>query len=144
MRSSGLTHVAMSVPLGTLTQEYRGRLLAFYGRLLGWREMESLRLPDRMAISVGRSSYINLRERPDSVRNCGYEHFGVLFPSAETLRRLWDDLAAEEQDVGLEPMIPNDRGEGSFRFRYLLPMAVEAQFYAALSPDSSDGAVIAD
>jgi hypothetical protein len=132
----------MSVPLGTLTEEYRGRLLAFYGRLLEWREIESLRLADRMTISVGGSSYINLRERPDSVRNCGYEHFGVFLPSAETLRRLWDDLAAEHEDVGLEPLIPNDRGEGSFRFRYLLPMAVEAQFYAALSADSSGGAVI--
>ena len=141
VRSSGLTHVAMSVPLGTLTEEYRGRLLAFYGRLLGWREMELLRLPDRMTISVGGLSYINLRERPDSVTNCGYEHFGVLVPSAEMLRRLWDDLAAEKQDVGLGPLIPDDRGEGSFRFRYLLPMAVEAQFYAALSPDSSGGPV---
>jgi hypothetical protein len=59
----------------------------------------------------------------------GYEHFGVLLGSAEELRRLWADLAAEE-DVELEPLETNDDGEGSFRFRYLLPMAVEAQFYA--------------
>src|SRR4051812_6981927 len=123
--SSGLTHVAMSVPEGTLTDAYRARLLEFYGRILGWREMESLRLPDRLTVSVGPSSYINLRERPDSMVSRGYEHFGVLVRSAEDLQQLWADLANEEDDVQLEPLSTNDEGEGSFRFRYLLPMAVE-------------------
>jgi hypothetical protein len=62
----------------------------------------------------------------------GYEHFGVLVRTAADLRQLWDDLAKEREDVELEPLSTNDRGEGSFRFRFLLPMAVEAQFYAAL------------
>ena len=131
--SSGLTHVAMSVPEGTLTEEYRGRLLDFYGQTLGWREMKSLRLPDRLTVMVGRSSYINIRERPDCMVSSGYEHFGVLLSSPEDLRRLWDELAAGPDDVRLEPLSVNDEGEGSFRFRFLLPMAVEAQFYAALT-----------
>lgn len=130
--SSGLSHVAMSVPKGTLTDEYRARLLAFYGRLLGWHEMESLRQPDRLTIAVGRSSYVNIRERPDSMVSHGYEHFGVLVRSAEDLQQLWEELANEEDDVQLEPLSTSDDGEGSFRFRYLLPMAVEAQFYASL------------
>jgi catechol-2,3-dioxygenase len=130
--SSGLTHVAMSVPEGTLTDAYRALLLEFYGRILDWREMESLRLPDRMTIAVGPSSYINIRERPDSMVTHGYEHFGVLVPSAEDLQQLWADLANEGDRVQLEPLSTSDDGEGSFRFRYLLPMAVEAQFYASL------------
>ncbi len=32
-------------------------------------------------------------------------------------------------EVHLEPFTPNERGEGSFRFSYLLPMAVEVQFH---------------
>jgi len=131
-RSAGLSHVAMSVPEGTLTDVYRSRLLEFYGRLLGWREMEALRRPDRLTISVGRASYINLRERPDSMVSHGYEHFGVLIGSAEDLRRLWDELAAEPFDLELAPFDVSEKGEGSFRFRHLLPMAVEAQFYASL------------
>jgi hypothetical protein len=130
--SSGLTHVAMSVPDGTLTDGFRARLLEFYGRLLGWREIESLRLPDRLTVAVGPSAYINIRERPESMVTHGYEHFGVLVLSAEDLRTLWEDLANEEADVQLEPLSTNEDGEGSFRFRYLLPMAVEAQFYARL------------
>src|SRR5918994_4983767 len=54
--SSGFSHVTMNVPEGTLTEEYRARLLEFYGRMLGWREMESLRLPDRLTVAVGSSS----------------------------------------------------------------------------------------
>jgi hypothetical protein len=130
--SSGLTHVAMSVPEGTLTDSYRARLLEFYGRLLDWREMESLRLPGRLTVAVGSSSYINVRERPDSMVTHGYEHFGVSVRSAEDLHQLWLELVNEGDDLQLEPLTTNDDGEGSFRFRHLLPMAVEAQFYASL------------
>ena len=131
-RSCGLTHVAMSVPEGTLTEDYRTRVLAFYGELLGWQEMEELRRPDRLTIAVGGATYINLRERPDSAVRLGYEHFGVLVASATELRALWDELADRDEDVELEPLAPNDGGEGSFRFRFLLPFSVEAQYYAAL------------
>ena len=122
----------MSVPEGTLTDEYRAQLLEFYGRLLGWHEMKSLRLPDRLTVAVGRTSYINIREQPDSMVSHGYEHFGVHVHSATDLRQLWEELENELDDVQLEPLSTNNAGEGSFRFRYLLPMAVEAQFYAVL------------
>jgi len=131
-RSCGLTHVAMGVPEGTLTEDYRAQVLDFYGGLLGWREMEALRRPDRLTISVGGTSYINLRERSDGVANHAYEHFGVLVSSADELRALWDELAGRGEDVELEPLVPTDQGEGSFRFRFLLPFSVEPQFYASL------------
>jgi hypothetical protein len=123
----------MSVPAGTLTESFRARVLEFYGRTLGWREMEYLRRPDRLTVAVGPSSYINVREQPESMVSHGYEHFGVLLGSAEDLRELWDDLAKADEDLALEPLSPNDRGEGSFRVRFLLPMAVEAQFYASFA-----------
>jgi hypothetical protein len=122
----------MSVPAGTLTDAYRALLLEFYGRVLEWREVESLRLPDRLTVAVGPSSYINIRERRDSMVTHGYEHFGVLLQSPEDLQQLWAALANDEIDVQLESLSTNDDGEGSFRFRYLLPMAVEAQFYSRL------------
>jgi catechol-2,3-dioxygenase len=124
-----LSHVAMSVPEGTLTDDYRSALLGFYGRTLGWREMESFRRPDRITIAVGASSYINLRERPDSMVTHGYEHIGILVESAAKLSQIWSELASEPIEIHLEPFTPNERGEGSFRFRYLLPMAVEVQFH---------------
>ena len=125
-----LSHVAMSVPEGTLTERYRSDLLDFYGRKLGWRELVSFRRPDRLTIAVGGSTYINLRERPHSMVTHGYEHIGILVDSAETLAQLWSDLADEQIDIQLQPFTPSTRGEGSFRFHHLLPMAVEVQFHA--------------
>jgi hypothetical protein len=127
----------MSVPEGTLSDEFRAQLLEFYSRLLGWREMQTLRLPDRLTVAVGRSSYINIRERADNMVSHGYEHFGVLVTSAAEFQGLWTDLANEQADIELEPLSTNEKGEGSFRFRYLLPMAVEVQFYAALVDEMS-------
>jgi hypothetical protein len=39
---------------------------------------------------------------------------------------------ATDEDVELEPISTSDRGGAWFRFRYLLPMAVEAQFFPDL------------
>src|SRR4051812_1797441 len=52
-RSQALSHVAMSVPPGTLTDEWRAQVLDFYGEVFGWKEMDEFRLPDRLTISVG-------------------------------------------------------------------------------------------
>jgi hypothetical protein len=91
---TGLNHVAMTVPPGTLTDTYRAELLDLYGRLFGWREMEALRLPDRLSITVGRHSYVNIRERPDPMVCSDYEHFGIAVSSAEKAERIWRSLKA--------------------------------------------------
>src|SRR6476469_8808911 len=65
-RSHTLSHVAVSVPPGTITESYRTAVLDFYGRMLGWREIEQLRRPDRITIAVGPACYLNLRERDDA------------------------------------------------------------------------------
>jgi len=41
-------------------------VIGFYGAILGWREIDQLRLPDRMTIAVGKNCYVNLRERDGS------------------------------------------------------------------------------
>src|SRR5438552_1653536 len=75
---TGLNHVAMSVPSGTLVDRFRAELLEFYGSLFGWSEIESLRLPDRLTVSIGRHCYLNVRERPDPMVCSGYEHIGIV------------------------------------------------------------------
>ena len=119
----------MSVPPGTLTEEWRTQVLDFYGELFGWTEMDKLRLPDRLTIAVG-SSYINVRARDDAPAYSGYEHFGVLFSSADEVRAIWERASKLDVDLTLEPL--NDTGDGyvSFRLRYLLPLTIEAQYFA--------------
>ena len=127
-RSHGLSHVAMSVPVGTLTDSFRQEVLAFYGEHFGWREIESLRLPDRLTMDVGGGSYLNLRER-DAPMSCdGYEHFGLLLREPEDVAQAWEALDDVGYDVCLEPLNRSDSGYSSFRFRHLLPLAVEVQY----------------
>ncbi len=127
-RSQALTHVAMSVPPETMTDEWRTRVLDFYGELFGWKELDSLRLPDRMTIAVG-AQYVNVRARDDAPDYNGYEHFGVAFSSAAEFRKVWDDASKLDADVLLTPISESADGFLSFRLRYLLPLAVEAQFF---------------
>jgi hypothetical protein len=127
--SHGLSHLAMSVPPGTLTDEYRNDVLEFYSRFLGWSEIESLRLDDRLTLSVGADCYINIRERPEAMVCHGYEHFGLLVDSPESAQRIWDQLDEDGREVHLEPLTRGDDGYRSFRFRYVLPFAVEVQFF---------------
>lgn len=126
---AGLSHVAMSVPRGTLTDEWRAELLDFYGALLGWREIESLRLPDRITILVGQYTYVNVRERSDSMTCSGYEHFGIVVASSDEVQEIWERLDAHPSNVNLEPLTIDDRGIRSLRFRFMLPLAVEVQFF---------------
>jgi hypothetical protein len=128
--SQVLSHVAMSVPVGTLTDEYRSRVLDFYGRVFGWTEIESLRLPDRMTLAVG-VDYINVRERDDAATYTGYDHFGVSFPTADELRATWERADAEAGDRTLGPLEASPDGFLTYRLRYLLPMTVEAQYFPA-------------
>ena len=137
MKTFSLSHVAMSVPAGTLTDAYRDEVLAFYGALFGWRELEFLRLPDRLTIAVGDYAYVNIRERDTPMHVTGYEHFGVLMRSAEELRGVCDVLRTEYPDVQLEGLDQRDDGDDgvrTVRFRHLLPFAVELQYFPDVTP----------
>ena len=131
--SRGLSHLAMSVPPGTLTDEHRAALREFYGRVFEWREIESLRRPDRLTFAVGGSCYINIRERPESMMSTGYEHFGVLLGSGEEVELLWADIEAHDAEVHLEPIETGKDGYRSFRFQHLLPFAIEVQFFPGMN-----------
>ncbi len=130
MHTRALTHVAMSVAVGTLTPGFRNDLLDFYSRLFGWQELPSLSTSDRLTIAVGRGAYINVREREQPMVPGAYEHFGVLVRSAEAVHR----LRAEAETLGATPGAIEEPVEGHpvFRFQHLLPMAIEVQFFPDL------------
>ena len=127
-QSRGLSEIAMSVPPGTLTDDFCADVLTFYAGLLEWSEVAQLRAPDQFTLHVGRRSFLNLRERDDSMTYHGYEHVGVLVESAEVAEALWEQLDADPRDLALEPMERTGGGARTFRFRYRLPMAIEVQF----------------
>jgi len=128
MISAGLNHVALSFPAGTLSDEFRGQVRTFYGELLGWTEIDDLKLPDRMTMATGGGTYVNLRERDDAMVCHGYEHLGVTVRSAADAEAIYAALDASDSDLELGDMNRGDDGFRSFRFRHLFPMAVEIQY----------------
>ncbi len=125
----GLNHIAMSLPRGTLSELYRTEVVRFYSEFLGWREIDELRLEDRITLSSGGHTYINLRERDDVMHTTGYEHFGIVVESSEAAEQLWERLGEQEHDVSLTELASSADGYRSFRFRYLLPLTVEVQYF---------------
>jgi hypothetical protein len=124
MRTKRLTHVAMSVPTGTLTSEFRANVLGFYGALFGWRDLEPLSNDERLTIATGGGCYINVREQAQPAV-LQYEHFGVEVESVAEVRKIASEasaLGAECEPTG-EPVM----GVVTLRLRYLLPMAIEVQ-----------------
>ena len=120
----------MSVPRGTLTDEFRAELKKFYGMLLGWNELRDLALPDRMTMAVGGDSYVNIRERDDAMVTHGYEHLGIVLDSGEDVEKCYRTLEREQRNMYLEPLTEADDGYRAFRFRYMLPLAIEVQYFA--------------
>jgi hypothetical protein len=128
VRSRGLSHLAVSVAPGTLTDAFRADLLAFYGTHFGWTEIEQLRLPDRMTMAVGRHCYVNVREIADAMTYHGYEHVGLLVASPDDAEAVWRALDACGHEIELTPIDRGDDGYRNFRFRYRLPVAIEVQY----------------
>ena len=127
MRTRALTHVAMSVAVGTLTPDFRADLLEFYSTLFGWQELSNLSTSDRLTIAIGRGAYINIREHEQPMVPGSYEHFGVLVRSAEEVHRLHTEVEALGAKAGaIQEAV---EGHPTFRFQHLLPMAVEVQFF---------------
>jgi hypothetical protein len=124
-----LNHVAMSVPPGTLTEEFRRSLREFYGEMLGWQELESLARPDRLTMSVGGGAYVNVREQDPPMACTGYEHVGIVLGSSAEVDALRGKLSDWPADVHLGELQQGDDGFRLFRFRHLLPMAIEVQYH---------------
>jgi hypothetical protein len=122
MKTEAITHVAMSVPAGTLTDAFCAEVLAFYGDVFGWKSMDSFRQPDRLTIAVAPRAYVNLRERADFA-TISYEHFGVMVESQDALAALRDEVASRGVAVEDSP------ASQLFRFKHLLPMAIEVQYF---------------
>ena len=128
-KSTGLNHVAMSVPRGALDEAQRARLRDFYGEHLGWKEIELLQRPDRLTFAVGGNTYVNIRERDETMVCHGYEHLGLNMASADDVETLWNDLGRDERVEDVTELERGDDGYRVFRFRYLLPLTVEVQFF---------------
>lgn len=129
-----MSHVAMSVPRSIFTDAYCADL-GFYEDLFGWKIDGSLSIDnERLFISLpGHGQYINVRAADQPMTTTSYEHLGIYVESADEVQTLFGKVQAhKETDDRVEI---DDRGVQvlygglltTFRFKYLLPLAIEVQ-----------------
>jgi hypothetical protein len=127
-------HMELTFPRGTLTQEFRDDVDAFYGSVFGWRSTDTevvgqmchLLLPDP-------DQFILLAESDKPMHSPGYDHLGLLQDTREQVDDLLDGCKryAEKDDrVQLKEYAdltyPN-LVVHAFYVKYLLPIYFDVQ-----------------
>lgn len=135
-------HMEMTFPVGTLTQEFREEVDAFYGSIFGWTALDTevvgqschLLLPDT-------NQFILLAESEKPMSSPGYDHLGLLQDSREEVGAL---LAACELYAEKDDRVRIKRYEDleypgvtvhAFYVKYLLPIFFDVQSIERSSAD---------
>jgi hypothetical protein len=123
----GLSHIAVSLPDGTLTPDWRSAFFDFYGGIFGWTEIENGARSDRFTVAIGGSCYLNIRERQEPMACTEYEHFGLVVESTDDVERLWAQVNAVCTDV--DDIRHRPGGTQAFKFLHMLPLTMEIQYF---------------
>lgn len=133
-----LSHVAMTVPRSIFTPDYVEQLATFYESILGWQVSSTLSIDDeRFVIFIpGNGQYLNVRASDQPMATSGYEHLGIYVKTEKEVRNLFERVKAEsasreEVELDEEMKVAYDGKLTVFRFRYLMPLAIEIQHIQA-------------
>jgi hypothetical protein len=135
-------HMEMTFPVGTLTEEFREEVDAFYGSVFGWTALDTqvvgqschLLLPDS-------DQFILLAESEKPMSSPGYDHLGLL---QDTREEVDDLLAACERYAEKDDRVKIKRYQDleypgvivhAFYVKYLLPIFFDVQSMERSSAD---------
>jgi len=127
-------HMELSFSKGTLTQQFRDEVDAFYSDVLGWRAMDTevvgqlchLLQPDD-------GQFILLAEGKDPMSSPGYDHLGLLMESREEVDAVLAECQrfAEKDDrmrvKVYEDLVGPTVTVHAFYVKYLLPIWFDVQ-----------------
>jgi hypothetical protein len=127
-------HMELTFPRGTLTDEYRGDIDAFYGSVFGWKSAETellgqschLLLPDP-------DQFILLAESGKPMSSPGFDHLGLLQDTrAEVDELLEASKRYRETDDRVlireyEDLVYPNLTVHAFYVKYLLPIYFDVQ-----------------
>ena len=87
-------HMELSFPKGTLTQQFRDEVDAFYVDVLGWRAIDTEVIGQLChLLQPDDGQFILLAEGKDPMSSPGYDHLGLLMDTREEV----DAILAETQ-----------------------------------------------
>jgi hypothetical protein len=127
-------HMELTFPTGSLTQEFREEVDAFYGSIFGWTALDTevvgqlchLLFPDP-------DQFILLAESDKPMSSPGYDHLGLLQDSREEVDDLLDacERYAEKDDrvqiIRYEDLVYPELTIHAFYVKYLLPIFFDVQ-----------------
>jgi len=129
-----LSHIAMTVSRESYTSEYLDELSRFYKATLGWRVDDNLSIPnERLFIAISKDQYLNVRAADEPMATSGYEHLGIYLDSSDDVHAMHAKVIEEarsERNLEIDKLVQvlYDGILTTFRFRYLMPLAIEVQF----------------
>ena len=127
-------HMELSFPKGTLTQQFRDEVDAFYADVLGWRAIDTEVIGQSChLLQPDDGQFILLAEGKDPMSSPGYDHLGLLMETREEV----DQILAEcqrfaEKDDRMRLKIYEDLAGPTvtvhaFYVKYLLPIWFDVQ-----------------
>jgi len=130
-------HMELTFERGTLDDERRRDIAAFYGEMFGWSGFDVELFDQRnflLAADDGAQHFILLAEADEPMRAPGYDHLGILCDTREEVDELLERAKRwREKDDRVQILeFPNDLVQGpvtvhAFYVRYLLPIQLDVQ-----------------
>ncbi len=133
MTTQLLSHVAMTIPRADFTDSYLEELGQFYETVLGWTVNQKLSIQgERTLLDIpGHGQYLNVRASDEPMGTTGYEHMGVYVDTVEDVRAMFEKVGQHADPAKLElddeVRVLYSGHLTTFRFRYLMPLAIEIQ-----------------
>jgi hypothetical protein len=135
MAEMRFNHMELTFPRGTLTEEFREEVDAFYGPIFGWKGVDTEVVGQlcHILLSEEAQQFILLAEGKKPIQSPGYDHLGLLFSSrAEVDDKLEQCKRYQEKDDRVsikeyEDLVTGDLMTHAFYVKYLLPIYFDVQ-----------------
>jgi hypothetical protein len=135
MAEMRFNHMELTFPRGTLTQDFREEIDAFYGSVFGWAGVDTEVVGQlcHILLSEEAQQFILLAESDKPMQSPGYDHLGLLFSTrAEVDAKLEQCKRYHEKDDRVtikeyDDLVTGDLTTRAFYVKYLLPIFFDVQ-----------------
>ena len=135
MPTMRFNHMELTFPRGTLTQEFREEVDAFYGSVFGWIGVDTDLLGQscHILLSEEAQQFILLAESDKPIESPGFDHLGLLFATREEVDEKLEQVKRyQEKDDRVrikeyDDLVTGDLTTRAFYVKYLLPIYFDVQ-----------------
>jgi len=135
MPTMRFNHMELTFARGTLTQEFREEVDAFYGSVFGWIGVDAEVVGQlcHILLSEEAQQFILLAESDKPMQSPGYDHLGLLFATRKEVDEKLEQVKRyQEKDDRVrikeyDDLVTGDLTTRAFYVKYLLPIYFDVQ-----------------